>query len=457
MRNRNNRWLILWSRIVQGVFTGRSIVVCLVGLLLLGGVFLLFSLSSQKSVPQLVGESYPFSASSALTGPVAAESCVWQNPFNPADHPDLFPQEFFSTLPFSSVLDEVFVAEQKIKIITTLNEELQSKLIKLLHRYHPLLGAGVLLDLETGAVLAMADYRQDGENGHILPEKCGNLCLVSAFPAASLFKIVTAYGVLDKKKVTRKVHYPVVGRHHTLYRYQLGLGKSRYRYRPEEISLEKAFACSVNPVFGKFGIDYFSADELLGLAESFAFNHPLKFDQPVLASRVELPQTQFQQAETSSGFIKTTTLSPLHAALLAGAPLVADNLPQPYFVKRVVAEDGAEIYYHQPQRCDFQLNDKKACRELTAMMRATVKYGTARKSFRDLRRRRAFRKLDVGGKTGSLDMPVSGHRCEWFAGFGKNPKTGKMVAVAVVLVHGEKRTISAGYIASQLIAGSLIK
>lgn len=457
MRNRNNRWLILWSRIVQGVFTGRSVVVCLLGLLLLGGVFLLSSLSSQKRVPQLVGESCPFLVPVASTGPVAAESRVWQNPFNPADHPDLFPQGFFSTLPFSSILNEVTVAEQKIKVFTTLDEELQTKLIKLLCRYHPLLGAGVLLDLETGAVQAMADYRKDGENGCIEPEKCGNLCLASVFPAASLFKIVTAYGVLDKKRVTRKAHYPVIGRHHTLYSYQLGLGKSRYRYRKEEISLEKAFACSVNPVFGKFGIDYFSADELLGLAESFAFNHPLKFDQPVLVSRVKLPQTKFQQAETSSGFNKTTTLSPLHAALIVGAPLVADNLPQPYFVERVVNEDGAEIYYHQPLKCDFQLHDKQACRELTAMMRATVKYGTARKSFRDLRRRRAFRKLDVGGKTGTLDMPVSGHRCEWFAGFGKNPKTGKLVAVAVVLVHGEKRTISAGYIASALIAKALIK
>ncbi len=457
MRNRNNRRLIFWSRIVQGVFTGRSIIVCLVVLLLLGGIFLLFSLSSQKSVPQLVGESSSLAASSAASGPAAAAGCVWQNPFNPAEHSDLFPKKFFTTLPFSSVLDEVTVADQKIKVITTLDEALQFKLIKLLKRYHPLLGAGIVIDLQTGAVEAMSDFRHADDNGSILPEECGNLCLVSEFPAASLFKIVTAYGVLDKKKVTRKTHYPVVGRHHTLYKYQLGLGKSRYRYRPEDISFEKAFARSVNPVFGKFGIDFFSADELVGLAESFAFNHPLKFDQPVVASRVAMPQSKFQQAETSSGFIKTTTLSPLHAALLAGAPLVADNLPQPYFIRRVVAENGAEIYYHQPQKCDFQLHDKNACHELTAMMRATVKYGTARKSFRDVRRRRAFRKLDVGGKTGSLDMPVCGNRCEWFAGFGKNPKTGKMVAVAVVLVHGDKRTISSGYIASELIAGSLIK
>ncbi|MCK5681475.1 hypothetical protein KAI46_11765 [bacterium] len=380
---------------------------------------------------------------------------TWQQALNPAEQLSLTAANFFSTMPFSPVISTVAKDGQKLTVHTTLDEGLQFKLIKLLRRYHPQLGAGVLVDLETGAIRAMAGYRHKDENGSILPESCGNLCLVPEFPAASLFKIVTAYGVLDKQGATRKTRYQVIGRHHTLYKYQLGLGKSRYRYQPSEISFEKAFARSVNPVFGNFGIDCFSPEELIDLAESFAFNRQLKFDQLVFASRIELPQTPFQQAETSCGFINTTTLSPLHAALIAGAPIVVNKLQQPHIVKRIVGENGAELYYHQAQKSDLQLVDKKACSELAAMMRATVKYGTARKSFRNLNRRRSFRKLEVGGKTGSLDMPNSRHRCEWFAGFAENPATGKMVAVAVVLVHGEKRTISPGYIASELIAASL--
>ncbi len=417
--------------------------------MLVAVIFTLWPSSDQKRVPLLEGDGYPIPEKSVST---VAPS--WQQDFDPAEQSNLFPEKFFSGLPFSSEFMTSAAGGQKISVSTTLDKKLQYKTIKLLRRYHPQLGAGILLDLKTGAVLAMADYRNESE-GQILPEDCGNLCLLAAFPAASLFKIVTAYGVLEKKPVTRKTNFKVVGRHHTLYRYQLGLGKSRYRYRPSEISFEKAFARSVNPVFGKFGINYFSADELVKLAESFSFNHSIKFDQPVHESRIAPPQSPFQQAETSSGFIKTTTLSPLHAALMAGAPLVVNQLPQPYIINRVVSDDGAEIYYHQPQRCEFQLQDKKACRELVAMMRATVRYGTARKAFRDVKRRRSFRKLEVGGKTGTLDMPDNIHRCEWFAGFGKNPANGKMVAVAVVLVHGEKRTISSGYIASELIAASL--
>ncbi|MCK5915804.1 MAG: hypothetical protein KAG92_06665 [Deltaproteobacteria bacterium] len=448
MLNRNNRWLIIRSRIRQGI-RSKAVLLASLGLVLLfvGAVLLLLP-SQNKMVPQLVGAASPLSSESTPT---------WQQVLNPVEQTSLFPPNFFSTLPSQPVLESTAEDGQKLTVYTTLDEKLQFKLIKLLRRYHPQLGAGILLDLESGAVLAMADYRNESENGSILPLDCGNLCLVSAFPAASLFKIVTAYGVLDKQSVSRKTNYQVIGRHHTLYKYQLGIGKSRYRYRPSEISFEKAFARSVNPVFGKFGIDYFSADELVGLAESFSFNRTLRFDQPVLESQIELPQTPFQQAETSSGFIKTTTISPLHAALLVGAPLVVNRLQQPYIVNRITSKTGAELYYHQPQKCDFQLRDKKACSELVAMMRATVKYGTARKSFRDVNRRRSFRKLKVGGKTGSLDMPDNSHRCEWFAGFGENPATGKMVAVAVVLVHGEKRTISSGYIASEMIAASLKK
>jgi cell division protein FtsI/penicillin-binding protein 2 len=237
----------------------------------------------------------------------------------------------------------------------------------------------------------------------------------------------------------------------------LGLGKSCYSYRPSEISFEKAFACSVNPVFGKFGIDYFPGRKLLELADIFDFNRPLTFDLEVSSSVVQASDTPYRRAETASGFIKTTTLSPLHAALIAGAPLSPGKLKQPFVVERVVAGDGAELFYHQESPAGLQLVDKEACAELVAMMRATVKYGTASKSFKHLKRKRSYRNWEVGGKTGSLDMPDSDQRCEWFAGFGRDLKSDRQVAVALVLVHGEKRTISSGYIAAELLAGALRK
>lgn len=453
---RNNFWIIWWARLFRGRvcrprFAGLG--VCRSRMLVVGAVFFglvgvgacLFSGQQFKSVSTLIAKD--------LFSPI--KPTCWQQSLSPAELSGLFDDNYFSTPPSVSVVTKASLADSELTVFTTINEKLQHKLLKLLRRYHPQLGAGVLINLQTGAIEAMAYYRHDDENGSILSPESGNLCLVSAFPAASLFKIVTAYGVLERKGVTRQTRFPVVGRHHTLYKYQLGLGKSRYRYQPVEVSFEKAFARSVNPIFGKFGIDYFSAPELLQLADTFAFNRPLVFDLSVAPSHIQSPETVYQRAEAASGFIKTTTISPLHAALIAGAPLLGEKLKRPYVIDRVIAENGSELFYHQECRSDFRLADNKACAELVKMMQATVKYGTAKKSFQHLRKRRSFRNWEVGGKTGSLDMPNCDRRCEWFAGFAQGRKSDRKVAVALVLVHGEKRTISSGYIAAEMLAEAM--
>ena len=429
-----------------GVPWARVLLVGAVFLVLAGFVFL-FPGRQYKSVSMLVAKNF--------LSPL--KPAAWQQSLNPGELAGLLSDNFFSTLPPASVIGSTSESGSALTVFTTIDEGLQLSLLKLLRRYHPQLGAGVLVNLRTGAIEAMAYYRHTDENGSILPQESGNLCLNSSFPAASLFKIVTAYGVLERDGMTRHTSFPVIGRHHTLYKYQLGLGKSRYRYQPSEVSFEKAFARSVNPIFGKFGIDYFSAPELLQLADTFAFNRPLGFDLPVSSSLVRSPETAYKRAETASGFIKTTTVSPLHAALIAGAPLSAGKMHQPYIIARVVAEDGSELFFHQERQPVFRLADKKACAELVAMMQATVKYGTARKSFQHLKKKRSFRDWEVGGKTGNLDMPNIDRRCEWFAGFARDRKTGREVAVALMLVHGEKRTISSGYIAAELLAGALKK
>ena len=444
---RNNYLIIWWVRLVDLVRTWRYLLAAglLVGTVLVGGILLLVG-SSTKTVPLLVSDR-----ACRVSG-----NDTWQQGLTSAELADLLKPGYFQR---SSPPTRLTVVDREngaaLTLATTLDEKFQQRLIKLLHRYHPQLGAGVLLDLESGAVKAMGCYRNPEERGCIIPPSTANLCLCADFPAASLFKMVTAYGILCRRGVGRKSTFSLVGRRHTLYRYQLGLGKSRYRYRPEKVTLEEAFARSVNPVFGKIGIDYFPAPKLLELADRFAFNRQIEFDLPLAQSVVVAPEDDFRRAETACGFISTTRISPLHAALLAGAPLVGKGLKRPYLYQRVSDEQGAELYYHQPAPAALQLDHTGACRELVAMMRATVRYGTASKSFRHLKRRRVYKQWEIGGKTGSLDMPGCDNRCEWFAGFGCERKSGRKFAVSVALVHGEKRTISSAYIAAEMLAAAL--
>ena len=342
--------------------------------------------------------------------------------------------------------------DSPIKVHTSLDSTLQHRLNLLFRRYQPLIGAGVVLDPATGAILAMASYRHENLNPDILAEGKNNYCTYAGFPAASLIKIVTAGAVLEKKGFTSHKTLPVSGRFHTLYKYQLGL--KRQRFKPQPVSLEKAFSLSINPFFGKLGIKVLKEKELMETARELLFDVPIEFDLPVGTSKILVPESDYGRAEQACGFNTETTISPLHAALIASLPINEGKIMRPFLVERLESKAGVELFYRQLKVLS-QPFGAKSVRNLRRLMRATVRYGTAKKSFAHLRRVRGSRNWVLGGKTGTIDMPDRRGRCEWFAGYGENGK--RKVAVAIVLVHGEKRTISSSYVAAEVIKNALRK
>lgn len=363
----------------------------------------------------------------------------------------LFDPEYFTQT--SPPVDFCSTAnDMSLRVHTSLDPTLQHRLTILLRRYAPLIGAGVVLEPATGAVLAMVSYRNKNLDPAVLAEGRTNYCLYAGFPAASLFKIVTAGAVLEKKAYTSYKTMPVSGRFHTLYKHQLGLKRRRFKAR--SISLEKAFSLSVNPFFGNLGIHVLNEVELRDTARSLLFNVPLEFDLPVGVSRMLEPKTEYGRAEQACGFNTETTISPLHAAMIAALPVNKGIIMRPFLVERLESGTGVELYYRclKPLSHPFK---EKTIKNLRRLMRGTVRYGTARKSFAHLKRVRGSRKWVLGGKTGSIDMPNREGRCEWFAGYGVNGN--RRIAVAIVLVHGERRTISSAYVAAEVIKNALKK
>jgi cell division protein FtsI/penicillin-binding protein 2 len=334
---------------------------------------------------------------------------------------------------------------------TTVVAEIQQRLTALFRRYHPLAGAGVVLDPDSGAVLAMADYQREAKLPPSLAAGADNLCLFAGFPAASLIKIVTAAGAIERKGFTADRTLPVSGRNHTLYRHQLGLKAPRFRSRP--VSLENAFARSINPFFGLLGVEVLTAAEFADVAADFLFLRPLGFDLPVSPSRLLDPATPFARAELASGFNTHTTISPLHAALVAGAAVTDGRIMRPYVVQRLVDDNGVEVLYRRPRELAQAISPEVA-REIGRLMQATVERGTARKSFCHLSSRCRREDWRLGGKTGNIDLRNNDGRCEWFAGYGT--VNDRRIAVAVVLVHGDRRTIGTAYVAAELIKTALL-
>ena len=191
---------------------------------------------------------------------------------------------------------------------SSVDTDFQAYIQHLLETSNTLKAAVVVMRPEDGRILAMASY--DSE------KKGESLCLKADYPAASLFKIVSAVAAFEFADFSPDKTVSFVGRKHTLYKNQLKEKESRYS---ERISFKRAFASSINPVFGKLGIHELDYQLLQKSAKKLFFERSIPFDFPVGKSEVFVPKNDFGMAELASGFNKETTISPLHAALLASA------------------------------------------------------------------------------------------------------------------------------------------
>jgi len=369
--------------------------------------------------------------------------------FDPRDMPALFDARCFYQKAFAPVFTKS-LSSGHVTVHTTIEPRLQEHLQTLFQKYSPLIAAGVVLDAGTGAVLAMANYTRGSAGRDLLPDGEENYCLYAGFPAASLIKIITAAAALETGGFAPDRTIPVSGGYHTLHRSQLDLVQARRH--AEQVPLEKAFALSINPFFGKLLIHHLSDSDFLKTADGFLFNAPLAFDLPVQQSTLVPPTTDFERAEVASGYNTRTRVSPLHAAMIASLAANEGAIMRPYLVDRVVDAAGNEIY-HKTVTCLSRPLGSMSVQQLRILMQGTVRTGTARSSFAGLLARPDAKDWITGGKTGSIDLPEHRGRCDWFAGFGQNG--GTRVAVACILIHGANRTVRSSYVASQAVLACL--
>ena len=314
----------------------------------------------------------------------------------------------------------------RYNITSSLDQGLQDYTLDLLQRSKTLQAAVVVLRPKDGRVLTMASYTKDGNRE--------NLCLKANFPAASLFKIVAAAAALESAGFTPDQTMFFQGRRYTLYKQQLKQTVNRYT---NKTTFKEAFALSINPVFGKLGIYELGRTLMSEYADRFLFNQAIPFDLPVEMSTIQVPHDDYGLAEIASGFNKRTLISPLHAALLAS--VVANNgiMVAPWLVEQVSNESGDLLYHRQVTQLTSPISQETA-KDLKTLMETTVRYGTCRKSFHRLRRKKAFKRIDFGAKTGTINDRGDRYKYDWLTGYAIPEDTSKTISIAVLGVHGEK-------------------
>jgi cell division protein FtsI/penicillin-binding protein 2 len=314
---------------------------------------------------------------------------------------------------------------KRLRVQTSIDRSLQDYLIKKLDRKNSSQIGIVAMDPEDGRILSLVGYdRSDPLN---------NPCLDSSFPAASIFKIITAAAALEKGNLHLDSRLQYNGGKYTLYKSQLKEKTNKYT---NKISLKDAFAKSVNPVFGKLGLLYLGKEELESYAKAFGFNRPINFEIFLSPSPIVLTDEPYQWAEIASGFNRQTKMSPVHGALISATIFNQGRLIEPTIIDRIVDEKGVELYQSQPATID-QAFAPETSDELDELMKATIRSGTVRSAFRKYRRDKIISRLEIGGKTGTINNKTDDVKYEWFVGYAQE-RAGDAKLILSVLVAHEK-------------------
>jgi penicillin-binding protein A len=330
---------------------------------------------------------------------------------------------------------DFFSDGRKFRIDTSLDIKLQKFLIKRLDLDTSRYIGIVCMDPATGKVLSMVGFdKTDPSN---------NPCVDSRFPAASIFKIVTASAVVEKCGFQPGSKLSYNGRKHTLYKSQLKDRRNRYTNR---ITFRDSFAQSVNPVFGKIGAHYLGKNTLEKYAEAFDFNKNIDFEIEIAPSFVDLSDEPYQWAEVACGFNNKTKISPLHGAMMASAIINQGSIMEPTVVDQIVDEKGKIIYRNRLVTIN-QAITPKASNILNQLMATTIRSGTGKKAFRGYRKDKILSKLNIGGKTGSIDNKSHDARYDWFVGFAEQKDGPQKIAVSVIVAHEKYIGLRASYYA----------
>ncbi|HNW34198.1 MAG TPA: penicillin-binding transpeptidase domain-containing protein [Candidatus Ozemobacteraceae bacterium] len=294
------------------------------------------------------------------------------------------------------------------RIVMTINPALQRLAESAFKHYTTKMGAAVIQDPATGAILALTSY-----DGHrtLSPDSPGyvadNWALKATFPIASIFKIITAAAGIDRQKV---------------------VPASRIRIgRKASLELWRAFAKSHNGVFGVVGRAV-GQSVLLAYANAFGFNRPFYFDLPVTQSVADIPEGGVKLGEAAAGLNRAFEVSPMHVASIVSTVLNRGRMMKPYLVDYVVHK-GQVVFRRQP----FPLAQPVpagVATQIYEMMRTTTIHGTGKRGFGCYKNCPELANLS-GGKTGTLTGTDPHYLFTWFGGF---TRTGGRDLAMTVLV-----------------------
>ena len=302
-------------------------------------------------------------------------------------------------------------------------------------------GAIVVMDPDTGAILAMASApAYDPALGTAGDEVDLEQRTTELHIPGSTFKTITLAAALESGASTLNTRY--MGPAEITFQGGSVVNYNTMQY-PDQTLLQ-AYAKSINTIFAQLTLDV-GFDVVYDMARRFGYERELMSDYPLRASficnadaldtRMKAWTGVGQALYQLDGELQGPLMSPVHGAAIAAVAINGGRLVEPYVVERVGDAPSGEM---RPVVLDEGFLSQQTLEALQRAMRAVVAEGTGANARVD--------GVDVGGKTGTAET-VTGNDDAWFAGFAQ---AGERRYAVCVLLEGEQST-DAARVASGLI------
>jgi penicillin-binding protein A len=306
-------------------------------------------------------------------------------------------------------------------------------------------GAIVVLDVRTGAVIALAshpysDPNQVSDQMPLLKDDAGrplfNRALMGLYPPGSTFKTVTLATGLETKTVSPVTTYSYAlnppNAQHPAWWHTGGQGYlcQNHASNNSPFDLTGAYIWSCNVAFGDMSLAL-GADAIREGSRQFGFGRPIPFDLPTAVSLLYVTPDYLTGAERSYALASTgfgqgqVIATPLQMALVAAAVANDGKVAAPYLVARVQSPAGRTLEVAQPHVMSTAMSSQTAA-TIRQMMIASVDSGWAHTA--------AISGVKIGGKTGTAETGVQETPNSWFIGFA--PGDSPHFALAVLIEGG---------------------
>lgn len=340
----------------------------------------------------------------------------------------------------SQEFETVYDAVQGTSLVLTIDEVIQRYLEDALEQaYIDSKGAGaygVVMDVDTGAILAMAsmanydlnspqslsdeekaeleeEYPEDIEarnaaRNELLYSKWRNFIVSDSYEPGSVFKIITAAAALEENAVSVDMTYTCSGKIQVSDR----TIKCHKRTGHGTQTLKEGLMNSCNPFFITVG-QKLGKEKFFEYFEAFGFTEKTGIDLPAEATPVA--GVNYHSLESmgivelsSSSFGQSFQVTPIQMITAISAIANGGHLMTPYLVQKQLDENGNVIKETQPVERRQVISEQTAA-TVADMMEAVVSSGTGKNAY--------VAGYRVAGKTGTSQKLTSGSG-KYVASFG---------------------------------------